>query len=140
MHLRRGAQKESPEGTSEYLTCSFIRDTGGAVAAGACFSMKPAEPSSLLAVEELMRQGGDCIFHLGLTVKAGISLAWTVLPLFAVMWTTAPTLGSLRRAVMWANGVKVVLLKRFESLSSTTTYSPALCTYCKRASHERKPE
>lgn len=74
--------------------------------------MKPAEPSSLLAVEELTRQGGDCIFHLGLTVKAGISLAWTVLPFFAVMWTTAPTLGSLRRAVMWANGVKVVLLKR----------------------------
>jgi len=27
------------------------------------------------------------------------------LPLFAVMWTTAPTLRSLRRAVMWASGV-----------------------------------
>lgn len=38
-------------------------------------SMRPAEQGSLLAVEELMRQGGDCIFHLGLRVKAGMSSA-----------------------------------------------------------------
>lgn len=63
------------EGKSEYLTCSFIRDTGGAVVAGVCVFLNPAEHSSLLAVEELMRQGGDCIFHLGLTVKAGMSSA-----------------------------------------------------------------
>lgn len=38
---------------------------------------EPAEHSSLLAIEDLMRHGGGCVFHLGLTVKAGISSAWT---------------------------------------------------------------
>lgn len=45
------------------LTWSFIRDTEGPV--GVC-----AELCSLLAVEEPLSQGGDFIFHLGLTVKA----------------------------------------------------------------------
>lgn len=46
-------------------------------AAGVCVSVKPAELSSLLAAEELMRLGGDCVFHLGLTAKAGMSSART---------------------------------------------------------------
>lgn len=81
------------------MTCSVIRDT---VAAGIRVSTKPAEQSSLLATEELMRPGGDCVFHLGLTVKGWNVLRLNSLPLSAVMWTTAHTLGSLRRAVMWA--------------------------------------
>lgn len=77
------------------------------------------------------------------------SEGWNVLspnslPLSAVMWTAAPTLGSLRRAVMWASGVQLVLLAtpcfwKAATHSHTNTYTPALCTYCKHASHERKP-
>ena len=59
-------------------------------AAGVCVSVKPAELSSLLAAEELMRMGGDCL------PSGADSEGWNVLgpnslPLAAVMWTTAPT-------------------------------------------------
>lgn len=52
-------------------------------------------------------------------------------PLSAVMWTTAPTLSSPRRAVMRASGVSVVLLKPLvlissHALSHTNTYPPTL--------------
>lgn len=55
----------------------------------------------------------------------------TWLPLSAVMWTTAPTLDSPRRVVMWASGVCVVLLKPLvligsHALSHTNTYPPTL--------------
>lgn len=54
------------------------------------------------------------------------------------------TLGSPRRAVMRASGVELVLLallfwKAAMHSSYYNTYTPALCTYCKHASHERKP-
>lgn len=71
MNLKKKTRKKAQ---SEDLTC---RDAGGAVAAGICVSVKPGEQSSLLAVEELMKQGGDWVFHLGLTVKAGMSPART---------------------------------------------------------------
>lgn len=66
-----------------------------------------------------------CVFHL--EPKAGISSSWTGPPLSAVMWTAAPTLGSPRRAVMRASGVRLVLLKPLvligsHALSHTNTY------------------
>lgn len=68
----KALREQHDGGKSEFLTCSFIRDTGWAVAAGVSVSYEACSP---LAVEELMRQGGDCIFHLGLTAKAGMSSA-----------------------------------------------------------------
>ena len=113
-------------------------------AAGVCVSMKPAEQSSLLAVEELMRLGGDCVFHLGLTAKAGMSSPEQPASLCCHVDNSPHTLGSPRRAVMRAGGVELVLLallfwKAAMHSSYYNTYTPALCTYCKHASHERKP-
>lgn len=83
------------------LTCSFIRDSEGAV--GVRVPVMPAELCSLLAVEEPMRQRGDFNFHLGLTVKAGVSSLRTV------DCHTVSSTGSPRGAAIWANRACAVL-------------------------------
>ena len=61
-------------------------------------------------------------------------LSLNSLPLSVVMWTTAPTLDSLRRAAMWASGVLgsppyTFVLKGSHALRNTHKHTPAPFTH-----------
>lgn len=103
LHTYVEALKKKHKGKSEYLTCCFIRDTGGAVAAGVCVPMKPAKQP--IGSERTDEAGRRLYLPSGADSEGWNVLGLNSLPLSTVMWTTATTLGSLRRAVMWASGV-----------------------------------
>jgi len=91
------------------LTCRVLLDAGEVGAAGDSFlheACRALQPIGNGRIDEARRR---------LCLPSGSdSEGWNVLSLnslslSAVMWTTAPTVGSLRRAVMWASEAQLAL-------------------------------